>query len=717
MQVIPSKNKSVCTGLVLILIVSILQINVLIYTRNYMDIEQTTTRQESHALSYALHDPFNITSDDDFVTQSWPGEGTSEEPYIIDGLNITTASVPSILIQNTTKHFIIRNCWFVATEVLWGTGLINMTDVANGHIEGNWFAQGHTAISIQGCTNCTYGYNFFNTTVLGILAYDAEYCEFFENQLVDEDTAYPLHIQSGEHLVIWNNTFLECRYEGIGITECNDTQIVENTLQGGQTYLGQYGLLIRNSSKCEMSQNTLSSFDSSIEIVYGSNHLITENTISECYGGVRVRSDGAYIAHNNISCEGYGVDLRVAQRCVVDSNDLEGTTSTTNGLEINVGRDSIVSNNKIHSNEIGIRIQGTINASIIGNLIYDNLIGISLLEEGYYDLYDGYPINCTITENVFQGCTFSFDITSPEGLNHRIEHNTVNGRLLGYYYNLSSAPIDGELYGEIVLAACNQVSIEGGQLCGITLMFCEDCEVTDVKVTDAINAIYLRYSTRCIVGFSETMRNENGIRIEYSSHCTIFRTKTYENNYGFVFDSTPYSTIYDCETYGNDFGIVLIGSHNNNIEHNYIHNNIEGIYVVRTSSAYIANNEIMENEGRGILLNSASSDNKIISNTFGWNSINAVCTGLDNEWDDGSQHGNRWSDYDGTGVYMIDDDDIDRFPERIDDNSSIPSQTNTTTTKAGILGDVTPEIAIATALSLFALVVLAIVLSRKKKAI
>ena len=66
---------------------------------------------------------------------------------------------------------------------------------------------------------------------------------------------------------------------------------------------------------------------------------------------------------------------------------------------------------------------------------------------------------------------------------------------------------------------------------------------------------------------------------------------------------------------------------------------------------------------------------------------------------------------------MIDDDDIDRFPERIDDNSSIPSQTNTTTTKAGILGDVTPEIAIATGLSLFALVVLAIVLSRKKKAI
>ncbi|MBS3794064.1 MAG: hypothetical protein KGY80_04160, partial [Candidatus Thorarchaeota archaeon] len=36
--------------------------------------------------SYAKHDPIIITSNADFESQEWPGNGTQEDPYLIEGL-------------------------------------------------------------------------------------------------------------------------------------------------------------------------------------------------------------------------------------------------------------------------------------------------------------------------------------------------------------------------------------------------------------------------------------------------------------------------------------------------------------------------------------------------------------------------------------------------------------------------------------------------------
>ena len=38
--------------------------------------------------SYIEHDPIDIRSNDDFETQGWPGNGTENDPYIIEGLTI-----------------------------------------------------------------------------------------------------------------------------------------------------------------------------------------------------------------------------------------------------------------------------------------------------------------------------------------------------------------------------------------------------------------------------------------------------------------------------------------------------------------------------------------------------------------------------------------------------------------------------------------------------
>jgi len=40
--------------------------------------------------AYTSHAPITISSNADFSTQGWPGSGTVDDPYVIEGLNITS---------------------------------------------------------------------------------------------------------------------------------------------------------------------------------------------------------------------------------------------------------------------------------------------------------------------------------------------------------------------------------------------------------------------------------------------------------------------------------------------------------------------------------------------------------------------------------------------------------------------------------------------------
>ena len=120
---------------------------------------------------------------------------------------------------------------------------------------------------------------------------------------------------------------------------------------------------------------------------------------------------------------------------------------------------------------------------------------------------------------------------------------------------------------------------------------------------------------------------------------------------------------------------------------------------------------MLDNYGTGLLLNRGSRFNRIIANSFGWNSRNALCSGFDNVWDDGVKSGNKWSDLGGDIIYLIDEDDVDRFPSSLGDGNTtttFPTSTATETNSMTVSGTVTPEIAAVTGsvlLGLFAVVV------------
>jgi len=103
---------------------SINLINNGLITIKQKDLNKDDARIRFPSLTLTEHDPIIIASDSDFSI--FPGAGTPEDLYIIEGFNITTISDYSIYIHDTTKYFIIRNCYVDAVER--GIYLYNIAD-------------------------------------------------------------------------------------------------------------------------------------------------------------------------------------------------------------------------------------------------------------------------------------------------------------------------------------------------------------------------------------------------------------------------------------------------------------------------------------------------------------------------------------------------------------------------------------------------------------
>ena len=63
------------------------------------------------SVNYITHTSISITSNSGFTTAGFTGAGTDVNPYVLDGVNISTTTSDSISITGTTAIFIIQNCY------------------------------------------------------------------------------------------------------------------------------------------------------------------------------------------------------------------------------------------------------------------------------------------------------------------------------------------------------------------------------------------------------------------------------------------------------------------------------------------------------------------------------------------------------------------------------------------------------------------------------
>jgi len=378
-QVSKSNIKRILVTLVVCMLLALIPSLTSFSNYGYFNSESVSVENANLTLAYTSHSPFNITSNSDFETQSWPGEGTSMNPYLISGLNITSPSPVCILIANTTSYFTITECLFSSQENDWGQGIITIENVIHGLVEDNEFAAGYIAISVEDSSSCSFVGNTIGTSLMGFLAYNLNNSEFSGNTQTSESIGYPVHIEDGNNLIIRSNSFQNCAYEGIGLTSCTDCILEYNVITGLDLHLGQYGFAIRNSRQCTLVRNNVTGCGTGIDITNGVLHTISDNYIQQCFGGISLRGNNTIINDNEIFSLGYCVSLIGSFRNVVQSNELQ-STSQGNGIQVDGGANSNITENIFNQHDSGVRILETTNLRVSNNN-FSNCFAAVILED------------------------------------------------------------------------------------------------------------------------------------------------------------------------------------------------------------------------------------------------------------------------------------------------------------------------------------------------
>ena len=324
--------------------------------------------------AYTVHDPIHIEGDNQFtkVNGVAGGSGTEIDPYIISGWEINrTGDSYYIIIQNTTKYFIIKDCYIHGKEdSFWGNTGIALDKGTNAKIENVKIEYAGTGIKNYGAiesiknpiiSNCEEGiYNKgIESVIESITNPEISNCENMGTGIENEGT-----IKSIKNPIISNceegigvtmplsaiislsviggfiesieNAIISSGGEGIGNNEGTIKSIKNSTISNGRGGIGNGGIVesIENVaiSNCKdygiLNHGTIKAItnteiSNSKEGIYNKGiyndasksviEAITNTEISNCETGIYNEDNGSVIesiTNSTISkCQEYGIYL------------------------------------------------------------------------------------------------------------------------------------------------------------------------------------------------------------------------------------------------------------------------------------------------------------------------------------------------------------------------------------------------------------------------
>ena len=392
-----------------------------------------TQTEKRLILSYSPHEPITITNDDNFTDYLFPGSGTAGEPYIIENYNITTTSNKGIHIYNTTKYFIIRNCYVVANQFC-----ICLSHVAEGTMSIiNNICSGSSfyGIHLRYSTGATLTNNTSNNHTIGISLYFSPYASLMNNSCSNNAVGINLFTSSCATLTknVFNNNSVGIQLEGsFGATLTDNVffndglYIMEETVEDYLSYIVEnnwvnnkplgfyinlnkitisepvYGQLIFiNCNKTAISNQELSNVyigiylkwcentkltnnfcndnHKGIHLDFSSDVILNENTCNNnLYHGIRlVSSPDATLTDNICTNNFYGIAPSLSDGATLTDNICNDNGVT--GISLTTCPGSTLTNNICNNNQVsGISLSSSSNTTSTQNTCKNNRWGIRL---------------------------------------------------------------------------------------------------------------------------------------------------------------------------------------------------------------------------------------------------------------------------------------------------------------------------------------------------
>ncbi len=386
----------------------------------------TVERINSNAAAWITSSPINITNNEDFALQGWPGSGVEQDPYRIEDISIVTDG-NCISVENTSAHFVISRCFLSSIthecddifDDSAGSGiyLFNVSDcrIADCTIQYKYY----------GCcmywftSNCILTGNQFSFCFRsGVFSASASYCTFTENTLSHNSIAFELRggglTPHSKFFTISNNSI---RYNSWGIymnavDSCViDHNIIENCVVGVVGYLynmtimhneidtvSTSGIVIDPGSWGLIKGNRIANIGGTgLDILAVENLTVSHNSIEHCRTGVYSHGEPAVFEWNNISFNQRGFELQDCHDCIVRNNlisDNDGYGLYLSGSTFNnsIYYNTFINNQFSNAGDYG---DGNIwDDGISKGNVWDDYIGIGAYGiRGYSGSTDRYPTN------------------------------------------------------------------------------------------------------------------------------------------------------------------------------------------------------------------------------------------------------------------------------------------------------------------------------------
>jgi len=409
---------------------------------------------------YTQHGIIRINNDAEFATQAtaegWNGDGTSSNPYIIEGYDIDAQGAGgAIYIGNTTVHFIVRNCHlynasFVRAPYFYGAG-VQINSVKNGIVEGNNLSSNSRGITLYHSSGVLIEDNgIYDNQYYGIHVYYSS-AKMYNNTFTNNSIV----LEGGEDVfttqdISTNNTvngkpiyyYKNADMHNISVPSDAGEVILGNVtnmkIENLEISHGSVGLQIGYSTSIIIMNNTCSYNSLYGMYLYSSSYnLIENNTCDYNSWGIYVKFNSNHnrIVNGNklLHTHNSGVSLQTSSYNLVENNTFKYTSNDGIYAFYQVTH-SVFSNNTLWNNPRGITVRGSSDIVIDNNEIDRSTnFGVSIssssririsnnsISYGYYGIRF-YKFSDMNQNNVIENNTISHNF---DGIHLQVSNNTI----------------------------------------------------------------------------------------------------------------------------------------------------------------------------------------------------------------------------------------------------------------------------------------------------
>ncbi|TFG02161.1 MAG: hypothetical protein EU542_05580 [Promethearchaeota archaeon] len=212
-----------------------------IKTTIYVDNREFVEEDPILSQTYVDHPPIEILNDGAFLGYSFPGNGSSNNPYIIEGYNITSTGFSAIRISSTNSYFIIRDCRInseflgIALDYVGpGTSKIFRNIIKSTTNDGG-------GITLRHLSNSTIEQNICYNFGQGIHVDEVNGCTIHNN--IIRDASYQgINIRYSDSNLITNNHIINSKQHGIAIVGSSANNVIHHNKLEGNSWHNSYDI-------------------------------------------------------------------------------------------------------------------------------------------------------------------------------------------------------------------------------------------------------------------------------------------------------------------------------------------------------------------------------------------------------------------------------------------------------------------------------------------